>query len=284
MSSLLFDAPGPKGRARHRVYTVISLLVLAALVAVVVRRLAQEEVLTSTVINDTYQNSNVTYLLEGFANNLKAAGLAIAGSLVLGAVLAVGRLSVHAVFRWPATAFIQFFRAVPLVLLAIFLYFAFLRETLGTLGGIVVALMLYNGSVLAEVFRAGVEAVDKGQTEAAYAIGLRKTQVMQIILMPQAVRFMLPAIISQCVIVLKDTSLGYVIVYDEGIRHARTVAQFVNNGTILTYATMAVAFIVVNYGLSKLAQYAERRLSRRTGGAGQKVSQVNVGEMSGGGI
>jgi glutamate transport system permease protein len=134
--------------------------------------------------------------------------------------------------------------------------------------------------VLAEVFRAGINAVQKGQSEAAYAIGLRKGQVMRLILMPQAVRFMLPAIISQCVIVLKDTSLGFVIVYPELVRHGRTVAQFVDNGTILVYSTIAATFIVINYGLSKLAQYAERRLSRRRAGQGAEVSQVNVGEAT----
>ena len=73
------------------------------------------------------------------------------------------------------------------------------------------ALTLYNGAVLAEVFRAGINAVPKGQSEAAYAIGMRKSQVMNIILLPQAVKIMIPAIISQCVVALKDTSLGYLI-------------------------------------------------------------------------
>jgi glutamate transport system permease protein len=278
VSSVLFDAPGPRARARHRLYTLITLVVLAALAGLIVVKLSREDVLTSTVVNDTYQNSNVKYLWEGLLSTIKAAALAIVGSLVVGALLAVARLSDHAIVRWPAIVFIEFFRAVPLVLLMIFLYFTFFLDT--PLSGVVVALMAYNGSVLAEVFRAGINAVQKGQSEAAYAIGLRKGQVMRLILMPQAVRFMLPAIISQCVIVLKDTSLGFVIVYPELVRHGRTVAQFVDNGTILVYSTIAATFIVINYGLSKLAQYAERRLSRRRAGQRAEVSQVNVGEAT----
>ncbi|MBA3234306.1 MAG: amino acid ABC transporter permease [Propionibacteriales bacterium] len=279
MSSLLFDTPGPKARARHRIYTVISLLVLAALATVVVLKLIHEEVLTATVFNDTFQNSSVTYLLEGLVETIKAAALAIVAALVLGALLAVARLSDHAFVRWPATAFIEFFRAVPLVLLMIFLSFTFFLDS--PLTAVVVALMLYNGSVLAEVFRAGINAVQKGQSEAAYALGMRKFQVMGIVLMPQAVRFMLPAIISQCVIVLKDTSLGYVILYEEVIRRGRTVAQSVNEGTILVYFTIALVFIVINYSLSKLAEYVERRLARRGVATDKPLGAANIGEVSG---
>ena len=107
----------------------------------------------------------------------------------------------------------EFFRAVPVLLLMIFVFFSYgiNRGDSGAYWSVVIALTLYNGAVLAEVFRAGVLAVPKGQAEAAYAIGMRKSQVMNIILLPQAVKIMLPAIISQCVVALKDTSLGYVV-------------------------------------------------------------------------
>lgn len=264
MSSVLFDVPGPKARRRHRLYTIAFLAVVVLVAFLVVQKFRSEGVLTSAVINDSFQNSNISFLLDGLVGTLKAAGLAIVGSVVFGALFAVGRLSDHAVIRLPCTAVIEFFRAVPLVLLILIIWFSF-KDTIGTLGSLVAGLTLYNGSVLAEVFRAGVNAVHRGQSEAAYAIGMRKTQVMTLILMPQAVRVMLPAIISQCVIVLKDTSLGYVIVYQELVRNSRQVAQFVNDGTILVYALAAVMFIVINYSLSKLAEFLERRLSRRGG-------------------
>jgi glutamate transport system permease protein len=126
----------------------------------------------------------------------------------------------------------------------------------------VVGLTLYNGSVLAEVFRAGIHAVPRGQAEAAYGIGMRKAQVMTQILAPQAVTIMLPAIVSQCVVVLKDTSLGYVIAYTELVRQGRLIAQFIDSA-LVTYLVVAAIFIAMNYSLSKLAQWLERRLAQR---------------------
>ncbi len=262
MSAVLFDVPGPRARRRYLLLTVLFAALLLAIVWWAVRKLSAEGVLSAQVFNDTFQNTNVAFLLEGFVATLKAAALAIAGAIVFGAVFAIGRLSEHRFVRWPCAAVIEFFRAVPLLLLIIAIWFGF-KDTIGTLASLVAALILYNGSVLAEVFRAGINAVPKGQSEAAYALGMRKSQVMPIVLMPQAVRFMLPAIVSQCVIVLKDTSLGYVILYGEAVRYARQVAQFVGDGALLTYITVALVFIAINYGLSKLATYLERRLARR---------------------
>ena len=261
MSTVLFDAPGPRARKRHRLIAGAFSLLLLAATYWVYTTFREEGLLTSTVVNDTFQNSNVTFLLEGFVSTVKAAALAIVGSVVFGAVFAVGRLSDHRVLRWPSTVVVEFFRAVPLVLLILGIWYAY-KEAIGTLMSLVLALTLYNGSVLAEVFRAGVNAVPKGQSEASYALGLRKRQVMSMILMPQAVKFMLPAIISQCVIILKDTSLGYIILYPEVVRGARQVA-LVGDGAVLTYGTIAVVFILINYSLSKLAEYVERRLARR---------------------
>nr|MBA2715954.1 ABC transporter permease subunit [Propionibacteriales bacterium] len=202
MSAVLFDVPGPRARRRYLLLTVLFAALLLAIVWWAVRKLSAEGVLSAQVFNDTFQNTNVAFLLEGFVATLKAAALAIAGAIVFGAVFAIGRLSEHRFVRWPCAAVIEFFRAVPLLLLIIAIWFGF-KDTIGTLASLVAALILYNGSVLAEVFRAGINAVPKGQSEAAYALGMRKSQVMPIVLMPQAVRFMLPAIVSQCVIVLK---------------------------------------------------------------------------------
>ncbi len=261
MSSVLFDVPGPRARARHRVYAGVFLLLLGGLVALIGWKLYREDVVTPEVFNEAFQNRYVTFLLEGLVfGTLKAAGLAILLALALGIVLAVGRMSDHWYFRWPSAAIVELFRAIPLVLLIVFFFFG-----LGfvDLWALVVALMHYNGAVLAEVFRAGVNAVGKGQGEAAYSIGMRKTQVMRMVLLPQAVRFMLPAIISQCVIVLKDTSLGALIVYEELLRNSRQLSLNVTDGTIVVYGAAALIYILINYTLSKLAEYLERRLARR---------------------
>jgi len=283
MSSVLFDVPGPRARRRHLVYSGLTVLALAGVFFVVGKRLYDEDALTPELLNQTFQNRYVEFLLEGMLQTLKAAVLGISCALVFGVVLAVGRISIHRILRWPTVAVIEFFRAVPLVMLIIFIFYGIRNDELFA---VVAGLTLYNGAVLAEVFRAGVNAVPKGQSEAAYAIGMRKTQVTSIVLLPQAVKFMLPAIISQCVIVLKDTALGYVIVYAELVRYARQLAGSVDNSTILVYSTVALMFIVINYGLSKLAEYLQRRMSRSRpdvdDGAAQ-VSRVKAGEMGGGG-
>ena len=104
---------------------------------------------------------------------------------------------------------VEFFRAVPVLLLMVFIWYLIgINRDGASFWAVVIALTLYNGAVLAEVLRAGVNAVPKGQREAAYAIGMRKSQVMNIVLLPQAVKIMLPAIISQCIVALKDTALG----------------------------------------------------------------------------
>jgi glutamate transport system permease protein len=273
MSSVLFDTPGPKARARHRVYTVVFVLISLAILFWVVQKFREEEVLTSEVFNQTFQDNNVEFMIEGLIGTLKAAGLAILTSLVFGAIFAVGRLSDHRSIRTPSVVVIEIFRAIPLVLMIIIIWSAY-AGTIGLLWSVVAGLTLYNGSVLAEVFRAGILAVPRGQSEAAYALGMRKSQVMAGILFPQAVRFMLPAIISQCVVILKDTSLGYVIVYAELVRNSRQIALFVDNGTVVVYGTAAIIFIIINFSLSKLAEYLERRLARR--GQGKEAKAVEA--------
>ncbi len=192
-------------------------------------------------------------------------------SLVFGAVFAAGRLSDHAWVSRPATAIVEFFRAVPLVVLIFIIYFGLSRSlgiTVSTFTALVAGLTLYNGSVLAEVFRAGVNALPRGQREAAYALGMRKTQVMTNVLLPQALRNMLPTIISQLVVVLKDTALGFLILYPELLYQARTLGSQGQLGSPILQVAMVIAviYIAMCLLLSALANYLERR-TRRSGKA-----------------
>lgn len=275
MSQVLFDTPGPRARVRHRIYAVVFLLISAAIVVWVARKFNEEGVLTREVAEEVWSQNSLEFLYEGLVNTLKAAVVSIVLAIVLGAVLATGRLSERRWVRLPCTLWVEFFRAVPLILLMIFFFFYMtLSPDIEPFVAVVIGLTLYNGAVLAEVFRAGINAVARGQSEAAYAIGMRKSQVMTVILFPQAVKFMLPAIISQSVIILKDTSLGAIILYDELLNHARSLEQSIPNGKILTYLTVAAIFIVINYSLSKLAEFLERRLSRR--GQGREAEEVEA--------
>jgi glutamate transport system permease protein len=258
--SLLYDVPGPKARQRSAIMGTIGTAVVVALVVAVVLRLQSQGQFESAKWEPFKDEDILRALGKGVLATLRAAGLAIALALALGAVLAVGRLSRNRVLRVPATAAVELFRAIPLVLLILFFFFRF-GDTLGRYGALVAALALYNGAVLAEVFRAGILAVPRGQSEAAAAIGLRRGQTMRMILVPQAVRTMLPAIVAQCVVALKDTALGFIIAYPELLR----TGQLIYNGffnIIPTALVVAAIYVAMNLLLSRLAIWLQRRQAR----------------------
>jgi glutamate transport system permease protein len=261
MTAVLFDVPGPRARRRHRIGTVVAGLALAALAGWVLWVLWDKEQITPEQWEPFTESNIIELLYEGLVDTLTAAAVAIALAVAFGAVLASGRLSNHAL-RWPSVLVIEFFRAVPLLLLIFFLFLGF-GGTLGTFWALVLGLMLYNGSVLAEIFRAGILSVPRGQSEAAYAVGMRKSQVMRLILAPQAVRSMLPAIISQCVVALKDTALGFIIGAPGIVRDAERIyiaPQY--NNPLAVGIVLAAIFIIINYSLSRLAVYLESRMRK----------------------
>ncbi|MFI9050909.1 amino acid ABC transporter permease [Streptomyces sp. NPDC053427] len=221
-TTALYDVPGPRTRQRHRLYSLASTAAILGLIAWIVYLLFSTGQFTAAKWTPFTYKGIQELLLTGLGNTLRAFGLAAVLSLALGAVLATGRLSEHAVIRWVSTVVVEFFRAMPVLVMIFFIYVAL---KVAPLPALVAGLTLYNGSVLAEVFRTGVNTVDRGQREAAYALGMRKTQVMTHVLVPQAVRAMLPAIISQLVVALKDTSLGYLITYEEFLHAGKLIAS-----------------------------------------------------------
>ncbi|MFG2292451.1 amino acid ABC transporter permease [Streptomyces sp. NPDC048603] len=221
-STALYDHPGPRTRRRHLLYGVLSTVVLLALAAWILYLLFDTGQFTEAKWSPFTYEGIQELLLRGLGNTLKAFAYASVLSLLLGAVLAAGRLSVHRPLRWLSTVCVEFFRAMPVLVMIFFIFVALKVQPLPAL---VAGLTLYNGSVLAEVFRTGVNAVDRGQREAAYALGMRKTQVTTYVLAPQAVRAMLPAIISQLVVALKDTSLGFLITYEEFLHAGKLIAS-----------------------------------------------------------
>ncbi len=260
--SVLYDIPGPRARARHRAYGYAAGLVVLAFLGWLAWSLWDAGQITPDKWEFLADSGIVQALLEGLLTTLAAAAVAICLAIAFGAVFATGKMSDHAFFRWPSIAVIEFFRAVPVLLLILFLNFTF-SDVLGAFWSLVLALMLYNGSVLAEVFRAGVNAVPRGQSEAAYAIGLRKGQVQRMILAPQAVSMMLPAIISQCVIALKDTALGYVIGVREFTRAGHQIfTSLVYNNPIAVGLVLLAVFVIINYSLSRVARQLEARMRR----------------------
>ncbi|MET7937467.1 amino acid ABC transporter permease [Streptomyces sp. NPDC005322] len=274
-SSVLYDAPGPKARIRNRVYSVVGSLAVLGLILFAVLRLNAKGQFAPEMWN-VFNNAGVrTNIRDGVLTTLKVFAVAAVLSLLLGTLLAVGRLSDHKPVRWFATGFIELFRAIPLLITIYVLWVLFLtyRSDLGFSGdgtafwALVIGLTVYNGSVQAEVLRAGINAVPKGQREAAYALGMTKTQVMVTVLIPQAVRAMLPTIISQLVVTLKDTSLGFVITYEELLYALQQMAGNIVVNDENPYVPMiivgGVIYISMCMALSALATWIERR-GRRT--------------------
>jgi glutamate transport system permease protein len=295
-TALLFDVPGPRARRRVLVGSVVAAALLAALALVVGLRLADNGQFAgekwSPLLNPSDQNFGPLWrsLWGGLRATMAAAVWAMAFSLVLGTALATARITARPWYRWAVVSLIELLRGVPVVM-AIFFASRVLPELgvhLSLRWYLVIGLTAYNTVVIAEIIRAGVAALPRGQTEAAYAIGLTRGAALRLVLLPQAFRLMLPALISQLVVILKDTSLGAFISYEELLRRGNLAVQNLGNPLQL-YLLVAAIFIAVNFTLSRLAVAVERRISRpRTatgsdGGAGSIPSPVRSPVRSAGG-
>ncbi|MGW6337301.1 amino acid ABC transporter permease [Nocardia rhamnosiphila] len=274
-ASVLYDAPGPAARVRNIVYSIVVLVVVVAAGWFVYRGFADKGQFTAEKW-EPFLDGAVwsTYILPGLRGTVVAALLSIVFALVIGMIFGIARLSDHRWVRWTAGTVVEIARAVPVLILMIFLfalyseYDLFESEYLA-LGAVVTALTIYNGSVIAEIVRAGILSLPKGQTEAGVALGLRKGQLMRLILLPQAITAMLPALISQMVVALKDSALGYVITYEEVVRSAQQLGAAESN-TIPALIVVAIIMIVLNVLLSTIATGLEKRLRsgrRKRGGA-----------------
>lgn len=271
-ASVLFDAPGPRARARNRVVNVVTVLIVAAVLWVIYTRLDAKGQLTAAKW-EPFLTANLwkTYVLPGVEGTLTAAAMSIVMALVLGFVLGVGRLSTHNGIRWICAVVVEFFRAVPVLIMMLFayslyaLYDVFPSRHLA-LAGVVTGLTLYNGAVIAEIVRAGVHALPRGQSEAAAALGLRWGQTMRSILLPQAITSMLPVLVSQIVVVLKDSAIGYIITFLELVRQGVQMGAAYGN-LLPALIVVALLIISVNFALSWFATVLEARMRRSRRGS-----------------
>jgi len=264
-ATVLYDAPGPKGRRLNLTITVISALVALAVVAWILWTMqANGQLEADTWTPFLNPQTWETYLLPGLFGTLRAAFFSIILALVLGVLLGLGRLSEFAPLRWVCAVIVEFFRAIPVLLLMIFAYQLFAVYNMVpprqlAFSAVVFGLTMYNGSVIAEILRSGINSLPKGQTEAARALGMSHQQTMRKILLPQAVAAMLPALIAQMVIALKDSALGYQIGYVEVVRSGIQSAS-VNQNFLASLTVVAIVMILINWGLTTLAQRIERQL------------------------
>jgi glutamate transport system permease protein len=268
-TSFLYDELGPRGRSRARVVTMVSLAGLAVLVGLAVLRLGSRDQLDPArwaILFDPATGVPQT-LGRALVATLEAALLGMVIALVVGLLLAAGRLSRHRAWRVLCGTLVEGLRGVPLLLLILFAALGLPRLgiELSLFAVLVLALVAYNSAVLCEIIRAGVLAIDEGQREAAAAMGLRPGVVLRKILLPQAIPQMLPVIVSQLVILLKDTSLGFIIGYAELLRSGRSLVEYYGNRySLQIYLAVAVLYIATNFLISHIAHRLARRPDRRT--------------------
>ena len=276
-ANVLYDAPGPRARREAAIGGAIATAALLVLLGLVVKRLADRGQfagkLWGPILNPSDESFPLVWNLlgKGVLATLTAAALAIAFSMVIGAVIGVARMMLGRWSRMPVVGLIELLRGLPVV---ITIYFAsrvlpeFGVDLTGMPGGaglwfLVIGLTAYNSVVIAEIIRAGVASLPRGQNEAALAIGLTPGASMRLVLLPQAVRVMLPALISQVVVILKDTSLAAVLgLYTELLRQGNLIALNLDN-PIQILSVVAVIFILINYGLSRTATWVDERSARK---------------------
>jgi glutamate transport system permease protein len=261
---VLFDAPGPRARRRIRIVTAVSLVLFAAVLALALRRFSQHGQLASERWRPFLEKDYLRFLWDGLEGTLRATAVSAVLAFPAGALLALLRLSLNRPVRYLATAYIELFRSVPLLLLiyAFLLLLPTYHVNLPIFWKLVVPIVMVNAAVLAEVFRAGVRGLDRGQSEAASAIGLTYWKSMRLVVLPQAIRLVLPTLVAGLVSLLKDSTLGYVVSYPELMKQGNTLTVLTHL-LIQTFLVIAVIYVVINFALSMLANWLDRRLRRR---------------------
>lgn len=283
MSSVLYDAPGPVSLRRQRIGSVVGGLVLLVALAASIAYAARQGLLGADrwdVLYDPPRNQEAvdvwtSIVVRGLGATLQAAVVAAPIALALGFFLAVWRTARSRVARTPAMVVVEVFRGLPVLLM---MFFALLAFGLSAFQSVVFGLVVYNMAVFAEILRAGLAALPKGQAEAAYAIGLSRGQTLFTILLPQAVRTMLPSLIAQLVVLLKDSSLGFIVGYAELLRSIQLNGQFFGERYyVALFAVGATVYLVVNMSLSWLA----RRINRTTRRDHLEDAALNETQISG---
>lgn len=262
MRDALYEAPGPKTKRKIMVGTAVSAVVVACILLAILGRFYATGQLDPRYWTFFLEWSTWRFLLQGFAGTVRVALTAGAISLVLGMLLMLGRVSKIKPLSVACRVVIDFFRGVPSLLL---IYFFFLVVPqygikMSSFWMLTLPVALAASGVLAEVFRAGVNAVPKGQVEAAMSIGLSPAKTMRKIVLPQAVRYVIPSLISQLVVVVKDTTVAYVVSYPDLMQNARVLITSYD-ALVSVYFTIALIYILINYAINK----ASVAVANRTG-------------------
>ncbi|MGW0216646.1 amino acid ABC transporter permease [Micromonospora chokoriensis] len=272
---ILFDEPGPRARRRIRIATVVGAVLLVGAVVAAVRQFASHGELAAERWEPFTTWPIWRYLLTGLWATVRAAAATAVLSAVLGLLLALGRLSAHRPLRWLAGAYVEIFRTVPTLLLIYVTLFALPQYGMNfpLFWKLVVPLVVSNSAAFAEIFRSGILALDRGQTEAGLAVGLRRGQVMALVVLPQALLQLTPSLVSQLVGLLKDTSLGFVVSYTELLYSGQVLSSYTHL-LIQTFLVVALIYLVVNASLSKFARVLQARNGRFGGRRGRRDADL----------
>jgi glutamate transport system permease protein len=284
-TSVLYDEPGPRTLRRLRIASAISIVFIALLLIWIVYRFWDAGQLDRDRWSIFREGETLEYLWAGLLVTLRLAVVSIVLASALGLALALGRVAPRRWVRFPVGAWIELFRAVPLLALIVFAYVGLPKYDIRLSGFwcVVLGLVLYNSAALAEIFRAGILSLDRGQTEAAQTIGLRWWATMRLVVLPQALRRMLPSYVSQIVTIVKDTSLGFVVAAEEFLSRSRVVGNFRGGRYLVPALTVAaLVYLVVNLTLSRLAHRLERRGGRKSGGVVAIDPELQLGSEAAG--
>ena len=264
---ILFDEPGPRGWRRIVVLTVVVALAIAGLIVAAVLQLGAHDQLEAQKWFFFTQPGFANYMAYGILGTFQATLVAAVVAFPFGLALALGRLAHNPALHAVCTAWIEFFRSIPMLLVV----YAFLLAlpsyglNVDVYWKLVIPMILVNSASTAEVFRAGILAVSSGQTEAAQSLGMSSRMTMALVVLPQALRFVLPNLLTQLVSLLKDSTLGYVVSYPELMQRGRLLTSYTHY-LLQTYAIVALIYVVLNFALTKLATYLQARGNRKSAG------------------
>lgn len=275
-ANVLYDAPGPKARRLSRVTSILLGLAIVAILAWFIWALGRPRTTVhGTVLSGLWDPARWDIFLDGevwhgllwrglVMGTLRAAALAAVLALIIGVLFSFARTARSAWIRVPSTIILEFFRGMPVLLMMLFILLA-----MATSGfwAVVWALAVYNGAIIGEAMRAGIESLPRGQREAGLSLGLTPLRSRLLIELPQAIKQMSPIIVAQLVVLLKDTSLGYVVAYPEILRVSNQLKDYFGS-TQYSFSIFLVSvaiYLIINFSLSAVARFLSRRMSAREG-------------------
>lgn len=263
---VLFDEPGPKGRRRILLLSILSVLAIAGVLGLGLYQFGVNGQLAADRWTPFLRADYILFLAQGAKGTFLATAVAAVFAFPFALLLALARLSTVRPISWVATAWIEVFRSIPMLLVVYFFLLALPGQpfnlTLPRFWMLVVPMILVSSATTAEIFRAGINAVDRGQREAASAIGLSHAQTLRYVVIPQAVRLVLPSLVLALVSLLKDSTLGFVVSYNELQFQGKSLVAY-THFLVQTYLIVAFIYVALNFLLTQFAHALDRRMQRR---------------------